>query len=68
MSLTATGSFPCFSSTAVIIAAREWSMPLTARRGEPPDGLASNACTSPISGRLPSSVTVIAVPGTGAER
>jgi len=41
---------------------------LTARRGEPPDGVASSACTSPMSGRFPSSVTVIAVPGTGAGR
>src|ERR1700728_2980640 len=32
MSLFAIGSLACFSSTAVNIAAREWSMPLTARR------------------------------------
>ena len=59
-----------FSSTATIIATRAWSMPLTAaRRGAP--GLAGRANSdwiSPINGRLPSSVTVTAVPGTGSGR
>ena len=57
-----------FSSTAVIIAARDESMPLTARRGEPLAGEPISACTSPINGRLPSSVTVTAVPDTGLGR
>ncbi len=57
MSPAPIGSSACLSSTAVIMAARAWSMPLTARRGEPPAGLASSACTSPINGRLPSSAT-----------
>ncbi len=65
MSLTPTGSLARFSSTAVIMAARDESMPLTARRGEPLAGEPISACTSPISGRLPSSVTVTAVPDTG---
>jgi len=68
MSLAATGRPACLSSTAVIIAVRAGSMPLTARRGGPPHGRANSACTSPTSGRLPSSVTVIAVPGTGLPR
>jgi len=50
----------------VIIAARAESMPLTARRGEPVAAVPISACTSPSIGRLPSSVTVTAVPETGA--
>ena len=52
----------------MIIAARAESMPLTARRGLPAAGDPMSACTSPMSGRLPSSVTVTAVPGTGCGR
>ena len=68
MSLAPTGSRARFSNTAVIIAARDESIPLTARRGEPLAGAPISACTSPISGRFPSSVTVTAVPDTGSGR
>ena len=68
MSLAPTGSRARFSSTAVIIAARAESMPLTARRGLPLAGAPISACTSPIIGRLPSRVTVTAVPGTALGR
>ncbi len=68
MSLFPSGSLARFSSTARIIAARDESMPLVARRGMPAVASATSACTSPINGRLPSSVTVTAVPATGVGR
>ena len=68
MSHCATLSWARFSSTAAIIAARAESIPLTARRGVDVVGAAIRACTSPMSGRLPSSDTVTAVPETGAGR
>ena len=52
------------ASTARIIATRAESRPLVARRGVGISLLATSACTSAISGRRPSRVTVTQVPGT----
>ncbi len=70
MSIAPIGTMARFSSTAMIIATRAWSMPLTAaRRGAPGvAGFANKDWISPISGRFPSRVTVTAVPGTGSGR
>ncbi len=59
---------PRRSSTASTMATRAASSPLTARRGAGRLVGATSACSSPSSGRLPSTTTVTAVPATPVSR
>ena len=56
------------SLTAISMALRLVSMPVTPRRGVGLRVCASRACTSASSARLPSTATLTQVPGTGSSR
>src|SRR5699024_10078720 len=65
-SLLPNGTLIRRSSTASTMFTLAESSPLTARRGCASVESDTSACTSHNSGRLPSTVTVMAVPGTGS--
>src|SRR5699024_4351577 len=65
-SLLPNGTLIRRSSTASTMLTLAASSPLTARRGCASVESETSACTSHNSGRLPSTVTVMAVPGTGS--
>src|SRR6185312_14776324 len=58
---------PCRCSTASSMARRFCSSPRVTRRGLPSEDWSTSACTSTSSGRVPSRVTITALPEVGPE-